>query len=164
MPHLHQINISSGGVPKLPVLPGATVRITRTGVEGDAQHDTKHHGGPERAVCLFSLEIIDRLRFEGHPIYPGAAGENLTIAGLDWTAMVPGVQLRMGNDAANNESGPILEVVSYTKPCSKIRNAFKELDFNRIKQELHPGESRVYARVLREGAARVGDACRIIKP
>ena len=37
------------------------------------------HGGPERALCLFSLERILELQAEGHPIFPGAAGENITI-------------------------------------------------------------------------------------
>ena len=52
----------------------------------------KVHGGPERAVSLFSLEVIRRLQDEGHPIYPGATGENLTVAGLDWAALAAGTQ------------------------------------------------------------------------
>lgn len=155
MPHIHQISVSNGGVPKLAV---PSARITRTGVEGDAQHDRKHHGGPDRAVCLFSLEVIRRLNDEGHPITPGSAGENLTISGLDWPALVPGTRLDIGDAAA----GPILEIVSYTEPCSTIRNSFAALEFRRIKQNLHPGESRVYARVVREGVASAGDACRAV--
>ena len=53
---VHQISISDGGVPKHAV---ESARITSTGIAGDRQHDTKHHGGPDRAVCLFSLEVID---------------------------------------------------------------------------------------------------------
>jgi len=65
---VHQISISQGGVPKRPV-PSATV--TETGVEGDRHRNPRLHGGPQRAVCLFSLEVIERLRAEGHPIAPG---------------------------------------------------------------------------------------------
>lgn len=164
MPHIHQISVSPpprGGVPKLPVLPNMPVRITRNGVEGDWQHDRKHHGGPDRAVCLFSLEVIHRLQSEGHPITPGAAGENLTITGLDWPALTPGppaTRLLIGAEP----TGPILEIVSYTQPCSTIRNAFTNLDFRRIKHELHPGESRLYARVLREGLVTTLAPCHII--
>ena len=63
-----QLSISPGGVPKR-AIPEA--RVTRLGFEGDA-HDYEHHGGPERAVCLFSLEMIDALAAEGHATEPGA--------------------------------------------------------------------------------------------
>lgn len=150
---IHQISISPGGVPKQPV---EQVRITPDGLEGDWQNDRKHHGGPDRAVCLFSLEVIERLRAEGHPISPGAAGENLTVAGLDWAAIVPGVLLAIGE----GDQAVELEVVSYTRPCSTIRAAFCDAKLKRIDQDLHPGESRVYARVRRAGVVRVGAACR----
>jgi MOSC domain-containing protein YiiM len=143
-----QIGLSNGGVPKRPV---PSARVTRDGVEGDRQNDLKHHGGPERAVSLFSLEVIERLRAEGHPIAPGTAGENLTLAGLDWHAVKPGCRLRF-------DGGVELEVASFTNPCSTIRDSFTDLDFRRIKQDLHPGESRVYARVLAEGTISAGEA------
>src|SRR5437899_862580 len=79
-PYVHQINVSNGGVPKHPV---PEARITVDGVAGDCQRSPKIHGGPDRAVCLFSLEVIEALRAEGHSIAPGSSGENLTLAGLD---------------------------------------------------------------------------------
>ena len=57
-PHVHQINISDGGVPKFPVL---EAKITQHGLDGDRQRNLKVHGGLERAVCLFSLELIEHL-------------------------------------------------------------------------------------------------------
>jgi MOSC domain-containing protein YiiM len=139
-----QINVSGGGVPKLPV---EAADVTVTGLQGDVQSDRKHHGGSERAVCLFAMEVIARLQKEGHPIAPGTAGENLTIQGLDWGAVTPGARLRF-------EGGVELEIASYTVPCSTIRGSFKELKFKRIDQDRCPGESRVYARVVKAG--RVG--------
>ena len=144
---VEQISISPGGVPKKPV---QSVKVTREGVTGDDQNDKKHHGGPMRAVCLFSREIIDRLRDEGHPIEPGSTGENLTISGLDWERVMPGCRLKF-------EGGVELEITSYTEPCSTIRDAFADKNSKRIKQELHPGESRVYAKVLSEGDIAVGE-------
>lgn len=152
---IHQINLSPGGVPKTPV---PEARITRTGLVGDVQKNTKHHGGPERAVCLFSLEVIRRLQAEGHPIEPGSTGDNLTVAGMDWAVVRPGVLLKIGDGIDAVE----LEVASYTKPCATIRNSFTDFQFKRIAEERHPGESRVYARVIREGVVRVGDVCRVI--
>ena len=54
MAKIVQINISDGGVPKLPV---PEVMIESTGLVGDRQKNLKHHGGPDRAVCLWSLEL-----------------------------------------------------------------------------------------------------------
>src|ERR1043165_2763657 len=90
---LTSINRSDGGVPKLPV-PAA--QVTAAGVVGDRQRNLKYHGGPDRAVCLLAQEVIDDLAAQGHPIRPGSTGENLTIAGIDWSSLAPGAQLRVG--------------------------------------------------------------------
>jgi MOSC domain-containing protein YiiM len=150
-PHLHQISVSDGGVPKLPV---PEARITVNGVAGDRQRNLEAHGGPDRAVCLFSLEVIEALQAEGHSIKPGSSGENLTIAGLDWAGLKPGDRLRIG-DAVR------LEIVKYTEPCRFNAQWFLEGNFNRINQKKHPGWSRLYARVLAEGVVRPGDAVTI---
>jgi MOSC domain-containing protein YiiM len=147
-PHVHQINISDGGVPKRPVL---EARVTEQGLEGDRQRNLKVHGGKDRAVCLFSLELIERLQDEGHSIDAGSSGENLTVAGLDWELVRPGVRVTVGPDIE-------LEVMSYTAPCSHNARWFRDEDYSRISQKKHPGWSRVYARVLRGGIVRPGDA------
>ena len=46
-----QINISPGGVPKLPV---AAARVTPDGLEGDGHRDLEHHGGPESGPSVSS--------------------------------------------------------------------------------------------------------------
>jgi MOSC domain-containing protein YiiM len=140
------INCSEGGVPKLPV-PEALV--SPFGVFGDSQNDRKHHGGPDRAVCLFSLERIRALQDEGHPVGTGTTGENLTISGLDWDLVAPGSIIEIGE--------AILQVTDYTKPCRTIRESFLNHRFIRMSQKHHPGWSRVYSRVLREGMIRTGD-------
>lgn len=147
-----QINISAGGVPKLPT---AAVRVTREGLVGDGHRDAEHHGGPERAVCLYALEAIDALQREGHPIRPGSLGENLTVQGLDWRSLTPGTTLRIGQEV-------ILQVTRYTSPCANIRLAFAGGDYARVSQKHHPGWSRVYASVLREGTVRQDDAVLVL--
>jgi MOSC domain-containing protein YiiM len=149
---IRSINLSSGGVPKKPVT-GAQVALL--GVVGDAHNDTTGHGGPERAVCLYSLERIRDLQREGHPIDIGTAGENLTVQGLNWDLVVPGVRIRCGDEVE-------LEVASFTSPCKTIKASFSDERFKRISQVVHPGWSRVYARVLVEGRIRVGDRVRVI--
>jgi MOSC domain-containing protein YiiM len=148
------VNISDGGVPKRRVT-GATVRLS--GIESDAQNDRKHHGGPDRAVCLYSLEVIRALQQEGHPIDVGTAGENLTIQGIEWELVVPGSRIKIGDEVE-------LEVASFTTPCKTIRDSFIDGGFIRISHKTYPGWSRVYARVLREGEIRSGEAVEVIPP
>lgn len=143
-----QISVSNGGVPKRPV---PSARVTALGLEGDAHRNREHHGGPERAVCLFALETIHELQAEGHPVTPGSLGENVTIEGLDWNALAPGARLRLG-------SGVVVEVSRYTTPCFNIKRAFADGDYSRVSQKRHPGRSRVYARVLTAGTIEAGDA------
>ena len=147
-----QISVSPGGVPKNAV-PSATV--TRSGLEGDAHRDLEHHGGPDRAVCLFSLERIQALQAEGHPVVPGALGENVTIEGVDWKDVVPGRRLELGGHV-------LLEVTRYTSPCLNIKPAFSHGDYSRVSQKRHPGWSRVYARVLVPGHIATGDSVRLL--
>jgi MOSC domain-containing protein YiiM len=144
------INVSQGGVPKRPV---PEARVGMTGLVGDAQR-WEHHGGPLRAVCLWAQERIEALRAEGHALEPGAAGENLTLAGLDWDRLGPGAELRVGEVR--------LRVTDYTKPCRKIAACFAGGDFDRIAQSRHPGWSRLYASVLEGGTIRVGDAVELV--
>ena len=90
-----RVNVAAaGGVPKLPVV---AALLTTHGVAGDRQLDLKHHGGPDRAVCLFASEHIAALAAEGHPIAPGTTGENLTIAGLDWHTLQAGDRLAVAD-------------------------------------------------------------------
>ena len=146
-----QLSVSSGGVPKLAV-PAA--RVTSLGLEGDG-HRYEHHGGPERAVCLFSLEAIDALAAEGHAIEPGSIGENVTVEGIDWNLVTPGVRLRLGDQV-------VLEVTRYTSPCFKIAPVFLGREYGRVSPKIHPGWSRVYTRVLVEGPLRSGDPIRLL--
>ena len=147
-----QLNVSPGGVPKLPV---PEARVTALGLEGDAHRDLEHHGGPERAVCLFALERIEALRAEGHSIVPGAIGENVTVEGVDWSRVAPGTRLHLGDEV-------VVEITRYTTPCMNIARAFKGGNFARVSEKKHPGDSRVYARVLRTGTIRAGDAVRLV--
>ena len=146
------INISNGGVPKLPI---ERAVIGTLGVEGDRQANTEHHGGPERALCLFSLEKIEALQAEGHAIVPGGAGENVTITGLDWDDVAPGTQLRLGESV-------LIEITGYTAPCYKIEANFSAGDFNRINQKTNPGWSRAYAKVIEGGPLLPGDAVELL--
>ncbi len=141
------LQTSRGGVPKLPI-PEGDVHVL--GLADDAHRNPKFHGGPDRALCLYSLERIEALNREGHPIRPGTAGENVTVSGLDWNTVAPGRRYRLGDEVE-------IEITDYTTPCPNIAASFADGDISRILQKRHPGFSRVYARVLKTGHLRVGD-------
>lgn len=151
---IHQINISRGGVPKLPIEQAA---VTLEGIVGDYQRDQHNHGGPTRALCLFTLEEIQHLQAEGHPIFPGSVGENITLEGIDHASLTTGTRLALGDEVE-------IELTSYAIPCKNIIESFADGDFTRISQKLHPGESRIYARVLRGGTLTAGQPVRLLDP
>jgi len=149
-----QINRSNGGVPKCGVL---SCLVTENGLIGDRQATTKYHGGIDQAVCLYSLERILALQAEGHPIFPGSTGENLTITGLDWMLLIPGTRLQIGDQV-------LIELTKYTSPCSTIAGSFLDDHFQRISQANYPGWSRVYGRVLHPGEIKNADKIRVVNP
>jgi len=143
-----QVSISPGGVPKLPV---AEAEVGVMGLAGDGHNEPPWvHGGPERALCLWSFEVIEALNAEGHRLFPGAAGENVTIRGLDWAQVVPGSFLKLGDTV-------VCMVTRYTTPCRTNAGWFADGNFLRMHQDVHPGSSRVYARVIEGGIIRPGD-------
>ena len=143
---IESINISRGGVPKAPVFEAF---VTTEGVDGDHQYDRRFHGGPDRAVVIFSLDVINALRSEGHPVAAGSTGENLTLSSIDWTALSPGAEVAIGEVR--------LRITKYASPCYKIAGSFADGDVSRISEKAHPGWSRVCARVISEGLIRIGD-------
>ncbi len=148
---IHQINISPGGVPKRPI---DEAIVTELGIEGDG-HRFSGHGGPDKALCLWSLELIEALQADGHPIFSGAAGENVTIQGLSWSALAPGSRLQLGEVE--------VEVTGYAVPCGNQRPWFADGKILRLSQEARPGEARLYAKVLVTGVMRPGDLVSVLR-
>ena len=150
-PKIVGLFVSNGGVPKLPIARGY---VSTNGIEGDRQRNLKYHGGPERALCLYSQEVIETLQREGHPIAGGTTGENVLISGLDWSLVKPGVRLQMGE--------VVIEVTRPTTPCVNIKASFIDGDFMRVHHKKSPHDSRVYVRVLDEGDLHVGDEVSVL--
>ena len=143
---VHQVSVSGGGVPKVPVDGGYVGKLGLV----DDHHTQSFHGGTDKALCLFSLEVIEIMAREGHSIVPGAAGENVTVRGVDWTRVSPGTRWLIGDEVQ-------IEITHYTTPCKKNSRWFSGGDIARMAQQRHPGQSRVYARVLRDGPIEPGD-------
>ena len=146
---VHSICVrEGGGVPKLPLSEG---RLGAAGIEGDKPRSSR------RAVIIYSLERIEGLREEGHPVdAPGSLGENITVEGLDWASLVVGLRLRLGD--------VLVELTSPTAPCHIIEDQFSDRDSNRIEEACFPGWSRWCAAVLEEGIVRPGDVVSVASP
>ena len=147
---LVQLNSSQGGVPKKSI-EGAYVGWK--GVEGDRQATRKHHGRPFQALSLWSAEVMEVLRTEGHQVVPGSAGENITVSGINWSDVRPGTRVRIGE--------VLCDISSYAVPCKQLADLFVDRDFNRIHHdrdlENATASCRVYATVLERGNIAPGD-------
>lgn len=150
---IFQLNTSAGGLPKLAT---HEAMVTELGLVGDEHRFPDIHGGPERALCLFSLERILELQAEGHRIFPGSVGENVTVSGVDWEKLEPGVRITLGDEVQ-------VEITSYTSPCNTISSSFVDGQYQRISQKVHPGWSRVYACVVHGGRLVVGQTVELLK-
>ena len=135
-----------GGVPKPQV---QKLQITTDGCIGDYQRDKKHHGGAQRAVCLFSEEVIATLQAVGHPIFPGSVGENILLREVDWENVKVGSQLFFEQ--------LVLEITSDAPPCKTIRDSFIDGKFTKISAKIEPNMTRWYAKVITEGEVCVGE-------
>jgi MOSC domain-containing protein YiiM/SAM-dependent methyltransferase len=166
------VNVSRGGVPKLPV---DGTRILRLNLEGDGHNEPEPiHGGPDQAVSLYAQEAIERVRADGHDAFAGAYGENLTMLGIDWAALRSGDRLAFGEAGETSPAGeageagsaggggPLLELTQRAAPCQTIAHWFVERRIARISPRTNPQDSRWYARVIREGHVAPGMPVRVI--
>ena len=145
------VHRGSGGVPKPSV---EHVDVVFSGVVGDVQLARQHHGRPWQALCIWSTEVIERFNAEGHRLFPGAAGENITLSGFDWALIRPGVRMRIGE--------VLCDVSAFALPCSKNARWFEGRRYNAMHHDFGP-VSRVYATVLQPGQIRAGDEA-ILEP
>ena len=143
---LLQLNISPGGMPKLPI---DSARITLDGVPRDWQTNRKYHGGRDRAICLFSEELYNWLRAEyGIEMSFGSVGENFTTRGIDLLALRPGDRLRVG--------GCTIEITDVRIPCRNLKKWDERLPY------VIEGHSGWVAKVVVEGDVKTGDAVAVL--
>ena len=150
--HVVSVNVNEGGVPQLTV---DEQWVGPLGLADDHHIEPEPgHGGVDQAVCIYSIEAIGRLVAEGHNVFPGAFGENLTLEGIELDSIGPGDQLTIG------DNGLVIEITWHAQPCKKQADWFSDGRFGRISGKTNPAEARWYARVVSEGPVKPGDAVR----
>lgn len=143
------------GIAKSPV--AGPIRLGLTGFEGDAQGDTKHHGGPEKAVHHYPFEHYATWAAEIGPharlATPGAFGENLSTLGLSEDVVAIGDVFEIGS--------AVLEVSQGRQPCWKLNERFDISDMARRVQT--SGRTGWYYRVLQPGEVRAIDGLKLVE-
>ncbi|AFZ68933.1 MOSC domain-containing protein [Deinococcus peraridilitoris] len=126
------------------------------GVQGDHVANTKHHGGPDQAVYLYTAQDYDwwtqRLLEHGQdePLQAGVFGENLTLSTFGETEVRIGDRFEMGE--------VVLEVTAPRIPCATFAARMNDLSFVRkFRDARRPG---CYARVMQSGRLQAGDEVR----
>lgn len=138
----------STGIFKIPVPAHQSLFLSRLNFEGDGQADLVHHGGREKAVCVYPCEHYPY--WENHlqkPLDYGAFGENLTIRGLLETDVCIGDVFQLGEAR--------VQVSQPRQPCYKLSVRHQAPDMPLIVQET--GYTGFYFRVLQEGRVRAAD-------
>lgn len=126
-----------------------SVAVARLGLEGDQVAETRVHGGPDKAVCVYSADHFPHWRayLDEPTLGPAAFGENFTISGLTEEAVCLGDRWRIGTTE--------FEVSQPRQPCWKLARRWKTKDLTLRVQRT--GYSGWYLRVVTEGTVTPRD-------
>lgn len=161
MPTFHVTELRVGRIAEVPHA-GSTVRsaigkerasgpleLHPLGFEGDTVADTKNHGGPDKAVCVYPATRYAAWRARlGVDLRRPAFGENLLLDGVDEDAVHVGDVFTLG--------GAVVQVAQPRVPCF-IPAAYT--GEKRLTVDLRAtGWTGWYLRVLEPGRVAEGDA------
>ena len=148
------------------------VPVRTLGLEGDAQKEMRHHGGPDKAVLVYSARHYeswtarlaphaathaDLLRamspeIDASAFGYGAFGENFTVDGLDEHAVFLGDEWQTGTC--------VLRVTEPRGPCATLaRRWMRPTLVDEVKATAAAGW---YTAVVHEGTVRAGDVMQLV--
>ncbi|QOH65489.1 MOSC domain-containing protein [Bacillus amyloliquefaciens] len=132
-----QIN---SGIIKRPA--DSPVMLYKTHFDGDGQADLKHHGGPDKAVCVYPAEHYSYWETTLARKLPAAAfGENVTVKGLAEQDVWIGDVFQLGE--------AVVQVSQPRQPCVKLALKYGIKDM--VLRVQQTGFTGFYFRVLEEG-------------
>lgn len=121
---------------------GKPVYLSRTNFEGDRQADLVHHGGADKAVCVYPADHYGYWEDVLKKKLPEAAfGENLTVKGLTEQEVCIGDTFKLGE--------ALVQVSQPRQPCFKLAKKLNQKDM--VLKVRDTGYSGFYFRVLEEG-------------
>lgn len=163
---MSQVQLLSVGVPgPLPYRDGSVqsgfvktpvswvIRLGTEGLEGDEQADLQHHGGPDKAVCVYPGEHYPHWQQRlGKPLGYAAFGENFTTSGLTEQDVCVGDVFKVGQ--------AVVQISQPRQPCFKLAARHAEPKLTLWVQE--SGLTGWYFRVLRPGDVRAGARLKLL--
>lgn len=124
------------------------------GFDGDGQADRQNHGGPDKAVCVYSFDHYPHWEgVLGRELACGAFSENLTVSGVRETETCIGDVFRAG--------GACVQVTMPRVPCEKL--ARKNGERLLPKWISGTGYTGFYMRVLEEGPVEAGSRFELVE-
>jgi len=139
---------------KQPIQGAVTLHLQH--LEGDGQADSKHHGGPDKAVLAYSLGHYGawRAEFPHLAFSHGGFGENLTVQDLDETNVCIGDIYRIGDSVE-------LEVSQPRIPCWKVSRRWET---PRLSERVRDtGRTGWYYRVRQVGRLEAGMQVQLVE-
>lgn len=116
--------------------------LTKDGFNGDGVADLRHHGGPDRAVCVYPYEHYTFWEKEfGYPLSKAHFGENLTVSNMLEKDTYFGDVYRLGE--------AFIQVTQSRIPCNTITKRTKNPLL--LKRMIETGYTGYLCRVLEEG-------------
>lgn len=129
--------------------------LTKDGFKGDGIADTRYHGGPDRAVCVYPYEHYEQWKLEFGQELPAAAfGENITVSHMTEQEVHIGDIYRLGE--------AVIQITQGRVPCSTIT---KRLSIPQLlKRMTETGYTGYLCRVLEEGIVRSDSTITLLEP
>ncbi|MEH7072955.1 MOSC domain-containing protein [Neobacillus drentensis] len=131
------------------------VWVGKTGLAGDGQWATEHHGGPEKAVFAYALENYTYWQKELGitEISAGGMGENFVMEHLTEGMISIGDTFQVGE--------AVIQVSQPRQPCWKPARRFKVKTLALLLQ--NTGKTGWYFRVLQEGNVEKGQTFTLVE-
>ncbi|WP_416147811.1 MOSC domain-containing protein [Salipaludibacillus sp. HK11] len=128
--------------------------LSKENFAGDGQADLVHHGGVDKAVCVYSYNHYpywtNKLQI---PLSYGAFGENITVNGLTEEEVCIGDVYQLGETQ--------VQVTQPRQPCHKLAKRYKEPKLPLWFQD--SGYTGYYFRVLQEGLVSKDMSIKLIR-
>jgi MOSC domain-containing protein YiiM len=155
------------------------IEVTKEGIVGDYNHyrTVALKGTPNRAVSIWTTDVLDTLKSGQYPVEVGDLGENISIEGVNFTYFQVGKQYHFAgkHDGDNENEGVVIEITEKMDPCAnlcklpyinepslqpkeriqKCQNLLTTLDQKE-------GMRGWYAKVIRSGTIQAGDTVQLV--
>ena len=128
----------------------STISVHKLGLEGDGQADLVNHGGPDKAICVYSFDHYPYWQkvLSDEQLAPGAFGENFTVADIAESDVCIGDTWRVGDEV-------IVQVSQPRQPCWKLARRWQR-KITRAYEVQENGKTGWYFRVLKLGTVEAG--------